>query len=52
MNFSQFLESLKNLNSKTIAGPIIIVMLLAMMILPIPAIGLDLLLHSILHSPS
>jgi flagellar biosynthesis protein FlhA len=43
MNFVQFLESLKKLNSKTIAGPIIIVLLLAMMILPIPAIGLDLL---------
>jgi len=43
MNFTQFLDSLKNLNSKTVAGPIIIVLLLAMMILPIPAIGLDLL---------
>jgi flagellar biosynthesis protein FlhA len=43
MNFTQFLDSLKNLNSKTIAGPVIIVLLLAMMILPIPAIGLDLL---------
>jgi flagellar biosynthesis protein FlhA len=43
MNFTQFLESLKSLNSKTVAGPIIIVLLLAMMILPIPAIGLDLL---------
>jgi flagellar biosynthesis protein FlhA len=43
MNFAQFLESLKSLNSKTVAGPIIIVLLLAMMILPIPAIGLDLL---------
>jgi flagellar biosynthesis protein FlhA len=43
MNFTQFLESLKSINSKTIAGPIIIVLLLAMMILPIPAIGLDLL---------
>ncbi len=43
MNFTQFLDSLKNLNSKTIAGPVIIVLLLAMMILPIPPIGLDLL---------
>ena len=43
MNFTQFLDSLKSLNSKTVAGPIIIVLLLAMMILPIPAIGLDLL---------
>ena len=43
MNFTQFLASFKNLNSKTIAGPTIIVLLLAMMILPIPAIGLDLL---------
>jgi len=43
MNFIQFLESFKSINSKTIAGPIIIVLLLAMMILPIPAIGLDLL---------
>ena len=43
MNFTQFLDSIKNLNSKTVAGPAIIVLLLAMMILPIPAIGLDLL---------
>ena len=43
MNFTQFLDSLKNLNSKTIAGPVIIVLLLAMMISPIPPIGLDLL---------
>ncbi|MBU3603361.1 flagellar biosynthesis protein FlhA [Polynucleobacter sp. AP-Kaivos-20-H2] len=43
MNLTQFLDSIKNLNSKTVAGPAIIVLLLAMMILPIPAIGLDLL---------
>jgi len=43
MNFTQFLNSLKNFNSKTIAGPLIIVLMLGMMVLPIPAIGLDLL---------
>jgi len=43
MNFKQLFDRLKNLNAKTVAGPVFIVMLLAMMILPLPAIALDLL---------
>ena len=43
MNFNQLFDRLKNLNAKTVAGPVFIVMLLAMMILPLPAIALDLL---------
>ncbi len=43
MNMNLLFDRLKNLNAKTVAGPVFIVMLLAMMILPLPAIALDLL---------
>lgn len=38
MNFT---EKLKNLNTKTLAAPIIVIMMMAMMILPIPSFVLD-----------
>ena len=43
MNFNQFLEGLRGLNSKAVAGPVFIIMMLGMMVLPLPAIALDLL---------
>ena len=43
MNLNQLLSNLKELNSKAVAGPIFIIMMLGMMVLPLPAIALDLL---------
>ena len=43
MNLNQLLRNLKELNSKAVAGPIFIVLMLGMMILPLPPIALDLL---------
>ena len=43
MNLSQIIARLRNLDSKVLAGPTFIVMLLGMMVLPLPAVALDLL---------
>ena len=43
MNLNQLLSDLRGLNSKAVAGPIFIVLMLGMMVLPLPAIALDLL---------
>jgi flagellar biosynthesis protein FlhA len=43
MNFNQLLIGLRGLNSKAVAGPVFIIMMLGMMVLPLPAIALDLL---------
>ncbi len=43
MNGLMSMMRLNNINSRSLAGPLIIVMLLSMMILPLPAIALDVL---------
>ncbi len=43
MNFNQLLFNIRGLNSKAVAGPTFIIMMLGMMVLPLPAIALDLL---------
>ncbi|HYG13453.1 MAG TPA: hypothetical protein VD885_04840, partial [Methylophilaceae bacterium] len=43
MNGFMSMMRLNNINSRSLAGPLIIVMLLSMMILPLPAIALDVL---------
>lgn len=43
MNLNQILMNLKGLNSKAVAGPAFIVLMLGMMVLPLPPIALDLL---------
>ena len=43
MNLNQLLSDLRGLNSKAVAGPIFIILMLGMMVLPLPAIALDLL---------
>lgn len=43
MNLNQILMNLRGLNSKAVAGPAFIVLMLGMMVLPLPPIALDLL---------